>query len=268
MAKIIAIANQKGGTGKTTTAVHLASALAAQGKRVLLVDADPQANATTLLGIAPESLATSLYHVLIGQVSARESIVQGPQENLDILPATPELAGATVELFELEDYELLLRQALEDIKGDYDFVLVDCPPSLGILTVNALAAADEVIVPVSPSPFALDGLRQLVETLNLIQQNLDIPTAIRGTLLTMHERNNRTAMRVAKELWRGAHPVFEVIIPKHPLLAEAPFINRPVVITHPESDIAQTFHALAREILNEGTGNPAPEQVRYGASGE
>ena len=255
MAKIIAIANQKGGTGKTTTAVHLASALAAQGKRVLLVDADPQANATTLLGIMPESLATSLYHVLIGQVSARDAIVEGPQENLDVLPATPELAGATVELFELDDYELLLRQALEEIKSEHDFILIDCPPSLGVLTVNALAAADEVIVPVSPSPFALDGLRQLVETLNLIHQNLDISTTIRGTLLTMHERNNRTAMRVAKELWRGEHPVFEVIIPKHALLAEAPFANRPVVLTHPESDIAQTFFALAKEVLGETDRN-------------
>lgn len=249
MAKVIAIANQKGGTGKTTTAVHLASALAAQGKKTLVVDMDPQANATMLLGIAPESLATSVYHVLIGQVSAQESIVEGPQENLWVLPATQELAGATVELFELEDYEHRLRHALEEIEEQYDLIIIDCPPSLGVLTVNALAAADEVIVPVSPSPFALDGLRQLVETLNLIRQNLDLEVAIRGALLTMHERNNRTAMRVAKELWRGEHPVFEVIIPKHSLLAEAPFANRPVILTHPESDIAQVFHALARELL-------------------
>lgn len=215
MANVIAIANEKGGTGKTTTAVNVAAYLAASGKRVLLVDADPQANATQALGFMRDSVTESIYDVLIGRLDATAVIRRTNLLALDLLPAAQDLAGATVELFEVADRETRLRDAIEPLRGMYDVIVIDCPPSLGILTINALAAADYVLVPVDVSSYAIEGLKQLAATLDLIRENLAIEVALLGTVLTMQERRSRLSRIVEREL-RNLYPqhLFETRLPR------------------------------------------------------
>lgn len=262
MADVIAIANEKGGTGKTTTAVNIGAYLAATGKRVLLVDADPQSNATAALGFRPESVTVSIYHVLIGQVDATAVVRRTSIFSLDLLPSSADLAGASVELLELDDRELRLRGALEELKNLYDIILIDCPPSLGILTVNALVAADYVLVPVDLSYFAVDGLRQLVKTLELIRENLEIDVKLLGAVLTMHERRSRLARLVEREL-RTAFPehLFETALPRNVYIAEAAMVGKPVFQHAPDSSGSRAYRMLVEETLRRLetiTLNPKP----------
>jgi chromosome partitioning protein len=249
MAVTIAIANEKGGTGKTTTAVNLAVFLAASGKRVLLVDADPQANATSIFGFRSEGVPISLYEVLLGEIDALSVVRHTSILGLDLLPSSLDLAGATVELLEFPDRELRLRNALEPLREMYDFILIDCPPSLGILTVNALAAADYVLVPLDPSFFAVDGMRQLEATLSLIRRNLEQDVKLLGAVLTMVERRNRIRHLVEREL-RTAFPehLLETTVPRSVVIAEALTRGKSVLQHAPLSAAARAYALLVEEI--------------------
>ncbi|OHA48222.1 MAG: hypothetical protein A2682_02405 [Candidatus Terrybacteria bacterium RIFCSPHIGHO2_01_FULL_58_15] len=250
MARVIAIANEKGGTGKTTTAVNLAASLALNNKRVLLVDADPQANATQALGFRPESVPLSLYDVLIGRTGAMEVIRHTAIPAFDLLPASLDLAGATVELLEVPDREFCLRKALVPLRELYDFIFIDCPPSLGILTVNALAAADGVLVPVDASLFAVEGLRQLSRTLELIRENLELEVAIFGVVRTMHERRSRLARLIERELRTAfADHLLESVVPRSVHLAESGAEAKPIFHHAPGSPGAHAYRMLAEELL-------------------
>lgn len=250
MARVIAIANEKGGTGKTTTAVNLAVSLASEGRRVLLVDGDPQANATTALGFRPETLPLTLYHVLIGEADAMMAVVRTPLEALDLLPSSQDLAGAAVELFEMQDRETKLRDALIPAQNIYDIILIDCPPSLGLLTVNALAAADSVLVPVDASMFAVEGLKQLNRTLELMRENLALEIVILGAVLTMQERRGRLGRFIEREV-RTAFPemLFETTVPRSSPVAEASMLGKAVMHHAPESSGAHAYRMLAQEFL-------------------
>ena len=252
MARIICIINNKGGTGKTTTAVNLPVFLAAMGKRVLLVDFDHQANATYSLGINPGKLPLSIYHALVGQVSPSAIIRKSPFFNYEIMPASSDLAGATVELVSADSREFKLRQILEKVKEPYDFIIIDSPPSLGILTLNVLCAADEVLIPVQCEYLALEGLEQLLSTINLVKNNLGHDLKIAGALLTMYSRNNRISREVAEEV-RKKFPgyVFETVIPRAVVLAEAPRFGKTILQYAPESQAAQAYKKLAEEIISQ-----------------
>lgn len=249
-ATVLAVANEKGGTGKTTTAVNLAVFLALSGKRVLLVDADPQANATFALGFDPEHLPLSLYHVLIGEAEATAAVVRTSLEALDLLPSSPDLAGATVEILELPNRETRLRESLAPLQNLYDFILVDCPPSLGILTVNALAAADHVLVPVDSSRFAVEGLKQLSRTLDLMRENLALEVAFLGAVLTLHERRGRLGRIIEREV-RNLFPehLFETVIPRSSSVAEASMLGKSIFHHAPDSSGALAYRLLAEELL-------------------
>src|SRR3989344_155782 len=250
MADVIAIANEKGGTGKTTTAVNIAAHLAATGKRVLLVDADPQANATSALGFPPENINESVYHVLIGQIDATAAIRRTQLMALDLLPASQELAGATVELLDMPDRETRLRDAIEPLRGVYDVIIVDCPPSLGILTINALAAADHIVVPIDVSSFAIEGLKKLSHTVEMMRENLDLELAILGAVLTMHERRSRLSRMIEREMRTlFSDQLMETRIPRSVHVAEANMQNRPVFLHAPDSAGANAYRMLAQEIL-------------------
>ena len=250
MAVVLAIANEKGGTGKTTTAVNLAAHFAAMGKRVLLVDADPQANATSAMGFRPEGVPVSLYHVLLGELDALSAIRHTANPALDILPSSLDLAGATVELLELENRELRLREALMPLRDIYDLILIDCPPSLGIITVNALAAADAVLVPVDQSLFAVDGMRQLQQTLDLIRRNLELEIVMLGAVLTMQERRGSIRHAVEREL-RGAFPehILETALPRSGAVAEGMMIGKPAFQHAPDAYGSRAYQLLAEEVL-------------------
>lgn len=251
MADVIAIANEKGGTGKTTTAVNVAAHLAGTGKRVLLVDADPQANATQVLGFSPENVTESVYHVLIGDVDATSAVRRTQLLALDVLPASQELAGATIELLDLPNRETRLRDAIEPLRSLYDVIVIDCPPSLGILTVNALAAADHVVVPVDISSFAIEGVKKLTNTIDLIRENLAIEVAILGAVLTMHERRSRLSRLVEREM-RTLFPeqLLETRIPRSVHIAESGIRNKPVFLQAPDSAGAHAYRRLVNEIAD------------------
>ena len=200
MGKIIAITNQKGGVGKTTTSVNLSACLAVAGKKVLLVDMDPQGNASSGLGIDKDSLDSCIYNVLIEGVSLKDVIVKTEVKKLKVLPATIQLAGAEVELVSMEEREMRLKQALETVKKDYDFILIDCPPSLGLLTLNALAAADSVLIPIQSEFYALEGVSQLVKTVDLVRESLNPQLKLEGVLLTMFDGRTNLSIQVAEEV--------------------------------------------------------------------
>jgi chromosome partitioning protein len=248
MGTTYAIANQKGGVGKTTTAVNVAACIAEAGYPTLLIDIDPQANATVGLGLAKD-LQPSMYDVLSGEATAEEALHPSDVPGLTVLPATPDLAGANMELPRIAGSENRLRDALEPIKDRFQFILLDCPPSLGPLTVNALVAADRVIVPVQTEYFALEGLAGLLDTLSLIQRELNPRLTIAGMLLTMHDGRTRLARDVEREV-REHFPslVFDTVIPRNVRIGEAPSYGRPVIHHDPHCQGSDAYFELAKEV--------------------
>ena len=251
MAQIISLVNQKGGVSKTTTAINLASYLAASGKYVLLVDIDPQSNATSGIGFNTETSPLSLYNSLIGGLLPEETIHKTKLFGFDILPSDSDLAGATIELVNMSNREFKLYELLRRIRTNYDYILIDCPPSLGLLTINGLVAADEVIIPVQCEYYALEGLGQLLKTIELVQDNLGSFTKVKGALLTMYDKRNRLSRQVRKEMDRNfAGHVFESIIPRCVKLAEAPSFGQSIIQYNSRSKGARAYQNLAKEIIN------------------
>jgi chromosome partitioning protein len=252
MGRIYAIANQKGGVGKTTTAVNVAACIAEAGFHTLLVDVDPQANATVGLGL-PRSRTPGLYEVLSEQSSAEEALVASAIERLEVLPAGPGLAGANVELPRMDSFELRVKHALAPLRERFDYILLDCPPSLGPLTVCALVAADRVIVPVQTEYYALEGLAGLLETLALVQRQLNPRLTVAGMLLTMHDSRTRLGRDVEREVREHfAELVFDTVIPRNVRVGEAPSYGLPVIHHDPHSAGAEAYFELAKEVAARG----------------
>jgi len=258
MARVIAIANQKGGVGKTTTAINLGACLAVAEKRTLVVDIDPQGNATSGLGVQRGEVEGSVYDVLVEGASipsVRLGEVHFPF--LDLVPSTRDLVGAEVELVNQPDRELVLRRALDAVRQDYDYVLVDCPPSLGLLTLNTMAAADSVLIPIQCEFYALEGLSQLLNTVRLVQRNLNPRLEIDGVLLTMFDQRLNLSRQVASEAKEYfGDRVFQTVIPRNVRLAEAPSFGKPIVLYDILSAGAQAYLGLAREILSRDGKRP------------
>jgi chromosome partitioning protein len=244
---VIALANQKGGVGKTTTAINLGASLAKLGRRVLIFDFDPQANSSAGLGVRVETAST--YDVVINDVPAADIVVETPIPGLYLAPANPGLAGAEVELVPMLAREFRLKRALEGVRGSYDEVLIDCPPSLGLLTVNALAAADEVIVPVQCEYLALEGLGQLTQTLDLVRRNLNPSLRLRGLLLTMFDSRTNLSQQVANEVRAHFANTFKTVIPRSVRLSEAPSHGLPIARYDPSSRANRAYDELAEELV-------------------
>lgn len=250
MSNIIAICNQKGGVSKTTTCINLGAYLAAFGRKTLIVDFDPQANATSGLGIDYSKLTQNIYHNLVFDLSPEQTIIQTSLFGLDILPAAPDLIGAQVELNSFENKEFQLNHLLAKIKNQYQYILIDLPPSLGLLTVNGLAAADYVLIPIQTEFFALDGLFQLISTVDLIRRNLGKDLKILGAVLTLYDRRNRLDRLVAKNILRHFPGyVFNAIIPRNIALAEAPSFGKSILQYSARSEGARAYRQLAEELV-------------------
>lgn len=253
MGKIIAIANQKGGVGKTTTAINLSAALASSGKKVLLVDADPQGNATSGSGIAKTSGRKTLYHAMISGNSVRELVIPTELETLWVLPSDKNLAGIEIEFAADENRSRILKDLLEAIREFFHYIIIDCPPSLGILTVNGLTAADSLLVPIQCEYFALEGVTELFETLARLKRELNPNLTIEGLLLTMYDERTNLSSAVAKDLRDFYGPqVLKTVIPRNVTLAEAPSFGKPVMLYEPRSRGSESYAELAKEILNHG----------------
>lgn len=250
MAKIISLINQKGGVGKTTTATNIASYLGSMGKKVLLVDLDPQGNASSGLGIDVRNLEKGLYHTLVSGEHPRNVIMHMPESGHDLLPSSQDLAGAGVEMVHFDNREFKLYDVLRQIRTEYDYIVIDSPPSLGLLTINGLVASDEVLIPVQTEYYALEGLSQLLQTIELVQQHLQPKLKIMGAVLTMYDRRNRLSRQVVKEM-RNHFPghVFDSVIPRSVRLAEAPSYGKSILSFDGLSKGARSYKNLVREII-------------------
>jgi len=252
LVKVIAIANQKGGVGKTTTSVNLSACLADLGKKVLLVDLDPQGNATSGFGFDKTKIKQSIYDVLVNDVPVDNVILKTQIDNLMILPATIQLAGAEIELVSIMSRETKLKRVLDKVKYNYEYVIIDCPPSLGLLTINALTAANSVLVPIQCEFYALEGLSQLMNTVTLVQKNLNPALSLEGVVLTMFDARTNLSIQVVDEVKSHfRHKVYQTIIPRNVRLSEAPSHGQPVIRYDPKSKGSQVYFELAREVIDD-----------------
>lgn len=250
MSNVLALVNQKGGVGKTTTCVNLAAFLARKGKKVLLIDIDPQGNATSGLGFDKNELENTVYDVLINETDFTEVIIDTGRKNLHLAPANIQLAGAEIELVNVVSRETRLRKSLNEIKNDFDFILMDCPPSLGLLTLNALTAADGVLVPIQGEYYALEGVTQLMETINLVKKSLNPKLSIFGVIVTMFDSRTQLAHQVANEVRKYfGNKVFRTIIPRNVRLSEAPSYGKSILEYDIKSKGAECYDSLAKEVI-------------------
>ncbi|EPZ46339.1 MULTISPECIES: ParA family protein [Alicyclobacillus] len=249
-ARVIAIANQKGGVGKTTTAVNLGACLATLNKRVLLIDIDPQGNTTSGVGINKADVKYCVYDVIINDVSMSEAVMPSGLENLSLLPATIQLAGAEIELVPTILREVRLRRAVQTMRSQYDYIVIDCPPSLGLLTVNALTAADSVLIPIQCEYYALEGLSQLLNTIRLVQKHLNTSLEVEGVVLTMLDARTNLGLQVIEDVKKFfGEKVYRTIIPRNVRLSEAPSHGRPIIHYDPRSRGAESYMELAKEVI-------------------
>ena len=250
MGRIIAVANQKGGVGKTTTSINLAACLAEKGKKVLAVDMDPKGNLTSGLGVDKDSVEKSIYELIIGEVDIKEVINKEVLENLDIIPTSIDLSAAEIELIGVDDKEYILRNAIDQVKDQYDFVIIDCPPSLSMLTINAMTTADSVIVPIQCEYYALEGLSQLIHTVELVKDRLNSKLEIEGVVFTMYDARTNLSLQVVENVKDNLQQnIYKTIIPRNIRLAEAPSYGLPINKYDPKSTGAESYMRLADEVI-------------------
>ena len=250
MNRIIAIANQKGGVGKTTTAINLSASLAEAGKKVLLIDTDPQGNATSGLGIDKDEVEYTIYDLMLGDCSIKECTVKTEMDNLELIPSNVNLAGAEIELLDVKEKEYVLRNQLDYVMDDYDFVLIDCPPSLNMLTINAMTTANSILVPIQCEYYALEGLSQLMYTINLVQERLNASLEIEGVVFTMFDARTNLSNQVVDNVKNHLEQkIYDTVIPRNVRLAEAPSFGLPINMYDPKSPGAESYRQLAKELI-------------------
>ena len=253
MGRIIAVANQKGGVGKTTTAINLSSCLASLGKKVLAIDMDPQGNMTSGLGIDKNEVEYTVYELILGQVGIEKVICKDALENLDVLPTNINLSAAEIELIGVEEKEFIIRKAVDKVKKNYDFIVIDCPPSLSMLTINAMTTADSVLVPIQCEYYALEGLSQLIHTIDLVKERLNPELKIEGVVFTMYDARTNLSLQVVENVKDNLQQtIYKTIIPRNIRLAEAPSHGLPINLYDPKSSGAESYMLLAEEVINKG----------------
>lgn len=253
MGRIIAIANQKGGVGKTTTAINLSACLASLGKKVLSLDLDPQGNMTSGLGVDKDEIENSVYNLIIGECDIEECICKDVIENLDVLPSNINLSAAEIELIGVDDKEYIIKNAMEKVQARYDFIIIDCPPALSMLTINAMTTADSILVPIQCEYYALEGLSQLIHTINLVQERLNSKLYIEGVVFTMYDARTNLSLQVVENVKQNLEQeIYKTIIPRNIRLAEAPSYGMPISIYDPKSSGAESYMMLAEEVIHKG----------------
>ncbi|MEE1086317.1 MAG: AAA family ATPase [Schaedlerella sp.] len=253
MGRIIAIANQKGGVGKTTTAINLSSCLASEGKKVLSIDLDPQGNMTSGLGVEKDGVERTVYDMIIGEAGIEECIVKEAIENLDVLPSNIDLSAAEIELIGVENKEFIIKGEVDKVKDQYDFVIIDCPPALSMLTINAMTTADSVLVPIQCEYYALEGLSQLIHTIELVQERLNASLEIEGVVFTMYDARTNLSLQVVENVKDNLNQtIYKTIIPRNVRLAEAPSYGLPINLYDPRSTGAEAYKLLAQEVIHRG----------------
>ena len=250
MGRIIAIANQKGGVGKTTTAINLSACLAEAGQRVLVIDIDPQGNTTSGLGVMKDEIENTVYEVMLQEIEMEDAIIKGVFDNLDIVPSNVNLAGAEIDLIDAEDREYILKNEIGKIKSGYDYIILDCPPSLSMLTVNAMTAANTVLVPIQCEYYALEGLTQLIHTINLVKEKLNPELELEGVVFTMYDSRTNLSLQVVENVKDNLNQtIYKTIIPRNIRLAEAPSHGLPINIYDSKSAGAESYRMLAQEVM-------------------
>ena len=253
MGRIIAVANQKGGVGKTTTAINLSSCLASLGKKVLAIDMDPQGNMTSGLGIDKNEVEYTVYELILGQVGIEKVICKDALENLDVLPTNINLSAAEIEIIGVEEKEFIIRKEVDKVKKNYDFIVIDCPPSLSMLTINAMTTADSVLVPIQCEYYALEGLSQLIHTIDLVKERLNPELKIEGVVFTMYDARTNLSLQVVENVKDNLQQtIYKTIIPRNIRLAEAPSHGLPINLYDPKSSGAESYMLLAEEVINKG----------------